>query len=300
MILKERFLSLVHGPQLLQIAMLVVLVTPAFAQSNRFAADPSYPDYFVISSQQVTGPSSAETSLLPEQAVESLAKTFAVTMGNFNLMKWDRAGRPLPNPKDPYDRDKHFGTWIDDKRDNNCLDTRGKILLRTSRVPVTYTNAQKCVIATGEWLDPYTNRIFRKASDIQIDHFIPLKQAYTTGAWTWNQKARCLYANYLFNEIQLLAVDASQNQIKKDHAPDQYMPPNKQIWCGYLSNWLKVKLIWNLVMTPQEAQGIANIFTAMKCNQRDFQVPEAELQKQRATISANATYCDYDSGQQPQ
>lgn len=213
--------------------------------------------------------------------------------GAFNLLKWESSNRPLPIPNEPYNRDKHFGGWIDDIRDNNCLDTRGEILLRTSRAPVTYADAKGCIIATGEWLDPYTNKVFKSARDIQIDHFVPLKQAYTTGAWTWNAKTRCLYANYLFNQFQLLAVSGPQNQTKSDHAPDEYMPPNKTIWCAYLANWLKVKFIWNLVLTPPEAKGISDLFKTANCNAKDFQMSLNEIQTHRNTMKANALYCDY-------
>jgi len=220
----------------------------------------------------------------------------AVPRGNeiYNLLKWEKAGKPLPPPKEPYDRDKHFGGWIDDNRDKNCLNTRAKVLVQNTKKPVTYINAQKCVIATGEWLDPYTNRIFRNASDIQIDHFVPLKQAYITGAWTWTRKERCLYGNYLFNGFQLLAVNGTQNQIKSDRAPNEYMPPNKALWCSYLSNWLKVKFLWNLVMTPPEAQGIAEIFKVANCQPEAFKMTMAELAKQRGLIKANYNYCDFD------
>ncbi|MEK6773245.1 MAG: DUF1524 domain-containing protein [Bdellovibrionota bacterium] len=264
----------------------------AFGQSQRSTR---FPDYY-----QINQTPTQQKFLDPQGTIESLSTNITAQGGSvFNLLKWDRAGKSLPIPTEPYNRDKHFGTWIDDNRDNNCLDTRGKILVKNSRVAVTYSDAKRCIVATGEWLDPYTNQIFRKATDIQIDHFIPLKQAYTTGAWTWNQKYRCLYANFLFNEIQLLAVNGTENQKKSDNAPDEYMPPNKQIWCGYLANWLKVKLIWNLVMTPPEAKGIADIFAAAKCSAKDFQFTVAELQKQRATITANALYCDYDMKPKP-
>ncbi len=293
---RHKLFSAFHVCSLLQIAMVVFCENSAFALVNRQV---SFPDYYYISTQPQALMATSDLSPV---------KTFSAAFGNvstnavaaFNLMKWEKAGKTLPDPNEPYDRDKHFGGWIDDSRDNNCLDTRGKILVRSSRVPVTYTNAQKCIVATGEWLDPYTNRVFRKASDIQIDHFVPLKQAYVTGAWTWNRKTRCLFGNYLFNEIQLLAVSGAENLKKSDNAPDEYMPANKQIWCGYLANWLKVKFIWNLVMTPPEAEGIAKLASALKCNANDFQMTAAELQRQRSTITANALYCDYAAPHQPE
>lgn len=252
---------------LFQIAILSGLSQQVFGQTA------SYPDFYAISKTP--------------------------TMNSFNLLKWDRAGKPLPNPVEPYDREKHFGGWIDDGRDQNCLNTRAKILVRGSQVPVTYMDQQKCIVATGQWLDLYTNQTVRNAADLQIDHFVPLKQAYITGAWAWNRKQRCLYGNYLFNDFQLLAVSSAQNQSKSDHAPDEYMPPNKALWCPYLANWLKIKFIWNLVMTPPEAQAIAQLFTSSRCNAKDFQFTVAELQKQRSMISANAMYCDYDVGHKP-
>ncbi len=242
----------------------------------------SYNDYYMIT---------RSTLPLEPQRLSSGSRGSA----QINLLAWTRAGKPLPVPNQPYDREKHFGHWIDDSRDNNCMNTRAKVLFSTSQAPVTYTNKFKCVIASGQWKDHYTGTIVSRADQIQIDHFVPLKQAYTTGAWKWDKKTRCLYGNFLFNNINLLPVSSHENMSKGDRAPDQYMPPDKSVWCGYIRNWLTVKLIWNLAMTPPEAQAISKIFANRACRAEDFVVTENDLSAQRSLIRQNYNYCDYDA-----
>lgn len=215
--------------------------------------------------------------------------------GAYNMLNWVRAGKPLPLPSQPYNRRFHFGGWIDDNRDDNCRNTRAKVLLETSTRPVTYTNSQQCTLASGEWLDPYTGIKVYKAKGVQIDHFVPLKQAYNTGAWSWDFRTRCLFGNYLFNRINLIPVSAEANQSKSDKAPDRWMPPNKKIWCAYVANWLKIKLTWNLAMTPPEAEAIYKVVQMQKCSPRLFYVDEQEILNERNTIRENYKYCDYNT-----
>ena len=69
-----------------------------------------------------------------------------------------------------YDRDdwKH---WIDTDRD--CQNHKQELLIKESKVPVTYTDrkdGKACTVATGEWYSPFLGRMFTKASDLDVDH----------------------------------------------------------------------------------------------------------------------------------
>lgn len=77
-----------------------------------------------------------------------------------------------------YDRDtwKHWEDF-----DGDCQNTRHELLIASSEVPVTFTSTTGCTVATGQWLDPYTGDTYTLASDLDIDHVIPLNYAHLHG-----------------------------------------------------------------------------------------------------------------------
>ncbi len=206
-----------------------------------------------------------------------------------NLLALTQIKQKFPLPTIPYNRIIHFGTWIRDS--NRCLNTRAEVLKRDSKVNVSYTSSG-CSVADGKWNDPYSGRVFTSAGDIQIDHFVPLKNAYMTGAFEWDSKKRCLYANYLGNKFHLLAVNGSENLRKSDNSPDGYIPPNKAYVCQYLKQWLEVKLIWSLRLTPQEVATIQKSADEAQCDTKAFVLPASELKEQRRYIADNANLCE--------
>lgn len=99
--------------------------------------------------------------------------------------------------------------WID--ADNDCQNTRAEILIRDSSHPVSYRSAKKCSVITGEWHDPYTGKTWHKASDLDIDHVVPLKWAHTHGGDQWPITRKRDYAN---DNTNLIAVEDNANQAK--------------------------------------------------------------------------------------
>ncbi len=196
----------------------------------------------------------------------------------------------MPRPIESYDREKHFGDWISQKSDETCLDTRGKVLKRDSLTKVSIGGG--CNVKSGEWIDPYTNRVIKTAREIQIDHLVALSNAYRSGAYEWEPRKRCLYANFLGNKFHLLPVDGEENQKKLDFDPSRYMPPNSEYSCHYLVNWLKIKKIWDLRLTSPEAISIQEHARKLGCAASDFQVSSAEIAAQQAYIQNNLNYCE--------
>lgn len=209
---------------------------------------------------------------------------------DINLLNMIHVRSAFPQPSERYDRLKHFGTWIRPLRDNECLDTRGLVLERDAIHHAIQTNRQ-CRVSAGTWLDPYTGQSLRSPQLVQIDHMVPLKNAYMTGASEWSYGRRCLYANYMGNKFHLLSVSGSENQSKSDRAPDSYVPPNKKFVCKYLKYWLEVKLIWNLKITPKERRGILKTIRAENCRIQDFKIQYTEYQEQQNYIRENVNLC---------
>lgn len=223
------------------------------------------------------------------QFVDLLSLQPAATIAE-NLMNWAENNAKWMMPTAPYDRSKHFGSWLSDPSDRPCLNTREKVLIRDSERTVDL-GSDGCTVKAGEWLDPYGGAPHSNPTEVQIDHMVPLKNAYLTGASKWDAQARCVYANFLANDFHLLAVEGRLNQSKGDRDPSQWMPPNKQFYCTYLKDWLSVKMIWGLIMSPEEAKAISKLFKEQGCDPRSFRMTKSEIAKQRRAISATFELC---------
>jgi hypothetical protein len=210
----------------------------------------------------------------------------------YSLLNWKmyHRGGELKVPN--YDRKGQFGTWINNPNDNNCYNTRALVLIRDSDKRVTFEVEDNCIVSTGLWKDDYTGQAFTKREDIQIDHFVPLKNAYMSGAYRWGQQARCLYANYMGNSFHLKAVNGTENMRKSDKSPDKYIPPNKEYTCTYLKNWLSVKFLWGLRMTTAEAKAIQTALKENNCNLRNFNMSANDILNQNRFANKNIDVCD--------
>jgi len=160
-----------------------------------------------------------------------------------------------------YDRSRHFGGWATDE---HGIDVRQHVLAAESYVPVTWDDTGKKVIA-GLWFDPFTGRTFRAPflesgyAIVQIDHVVPLKEAWESGARNWSQERREAYANDLTNPGHLIAVHGPTNGSKGHRDPAEWIVPNDGFQCAYAYTWLTIKREWDLAMDDEEAQALRTI-----------------------------------------
>lgn len=191
-----------------------------------------------------------------------------------------------------YEREHHFGSWVKNKKSGDCFNTRNKVLVRENIGTITLKETNKCSVATGEWVDPYSGNTMTDAqAEIQIDHMVPLKEAYISGAYKWTFKERCLYGNYLGYRNHLVAVSGAENNEKSAKTPEDYMPSNQANHCEYLKDWLKIKSIWGLSLVPEEMRAIRKIIDEANCDTSQFVVNQKELEEQVKFFKANAELC---------
>jgi hypothetical protein len=153
-----------------------------------------------------------------------------------------------------YSRDE-FPHWIDNNGD--CQDTRDEVLAWESTGAVSWDSAG-CNVVSGSWWSAYDNQTLTDPGDIQIDHFIPLAEAWRSGASSWSLDQRRSFANDLSAEETLRAVSGSSNGSKSDHDPDEWLPSNTGFRCQYLIDWVTVKKTWNLTVEQAEYDALAS------------------------------------------
>ena len=152
-----------------------------------------------------------------------------------------------------------FKHWID--ANGNGCDTREEVLIAESQSK-PQVDAYGCKVIEGDWLSPYDNVMHTNPSDLDIDHMVPLKEAWDSGAWNWTAAQRQTFANDLSDPRALIAVTAGQNRSKSDRDPSNWIPPQKSYVCTYLSEWVAIKAKWKLSMDQSEFGRIKNLLTA--------------------------------------
>lgn len=143
-----------------------------------------------------------------------------------------------------YSRDK-FPHW---NTVSGTCNTRETVLKRDGTNVVTDSS---CAAVSGRWYSPYDGSTWSAASDVDIDHVIPLANAWRTGASSWTQTRRTQFANDLTNP-QLIAVTDNVNQSKGDQSPATWKPPRTAYWCTYAKMWVHVKYRYFLTINSTE------------------------------------------------
>jgi putative cell wall-binding protein len=180
-----------------------------------------------------------------------------------------------------YDR-AYFQHWID--ADSNGCDTRQEVLIAESTTPVV--KGSGCTIISGTWVSWYDGATWTDPADVDIDHMVPLAEAWKSGADQWTAAQRMAYANDLELPVALEAVTDNVNQSKSDKDPAAWLPPVAGVHCQYAIDWVQVKYRWNLAVDSSERTALANILTGVCGNttvvvpaKADTTVPGAGVQR---------------------
>jgi hypothetical protein len=149
-----------------------------------------------------------------------------------------------------YDRDK-FASWRD--ADGNGCDTRQEVLI-AERLAGRVVG---CTVRSGRWRSSYDGVVTGNARSFDIDHRVPLEEAWSSGAWRWTSDTRTRYANDLGYSASLLAVTLHANRSKGDREPDEWMPDLRSQRCSYVKLWIGVKYRWRLSVDSAEKSFLA-------------------------------------------
>tara|TARA_B100001996_G_C18658551_1_gene592170 strand:+ start:199 stop:1821 length:1623 start_codon:yes stop_codon:yes gene_type:complete len=157
-----------------------------------------------------------------------------------------------------YNREE-WNSWIDE--DEDCQNTRHEVLQLESFVSVLFSSDNTCYVQSGKWFDPYNGEYIYFASDLDIDHFVPLYNAHISGGWEWSEEKKTDFANNITDPDILIAVKNSSNREKSASSPDEWKPANEFYWCEYAYDWIRIKDEWNLSVTNSEWNALLSMLT---------------------------------------
>ena len=146
--------------------------------------------------------------------------------------------------------------WADE--DSDCQSTRSEVLIRDSHEPVIFKTPKNCIPKFGLWICPYTTYQYREPSRLDIDHVVPLFNAFKSGAASWSKEKKRLFANDMDN---LIAVNARSNRQKGAKGPSEWRPDNVELWKAYAFKWIRIKERYGLTYTQAELNALFLMFS---------------------------------------
>ncbi|MFH8836205.1 HNH endonuclease family protein [Streptomyces sp. NPDC017868] len=145
-----------------------------------------------------------------------------------------------------------FPHWI---TQSGTCNTRETVLKRDG---VNVVTDSSCAAISGSWYSEYDGATWTAASDLDIDHMVPLAEAWRSGANSWTTAQRQAFANDL-TRPQLIAVTDNVNQAKGDLDPAKWLPPVTSYRCTYVRAWVDVKHYYNLSVDPAEKSALQSV-----------------------------------------
>ncbi|MFI9332596.1 HNH endonuclease family protein [Kitasatospora sp. NPDC052868] len=145
-----------------------------------------------------------------------------------------------------YERTK-FRHWIDADRDG--CNTRKEVILREAVVAPEV--GPGCSLTGGVWYSIYDGVTVTDAAGLDVDHVVPLAEAWDSGASNWSAAERQAYANDLDEPRDLVAVTARSNRQKSDKDIAEWRPVETEK-CDYVARWTVSKTRWGQTVDTTE------------------------------------------------
>jgi hypothetical protein len=140
-----------------------------------------------------------------------------------------------------------FPGWRD--ADGDGCSTAAEVLVAEALRPPRV--GKSCALTGGRWHSPYDGRYRTRSSTLVVDHLVPLREAWRSGARAWRPALRRKLANDLGYPATLVAVTASAARAKAGREPQDWLP-RPAYRCTYVADWVAVKWRWRLAIDPAE------------------------------------------------
>ena len=190
----------------------------------------------IASAGLLNGPTAS--AALPTPVSAATARTY---LASLTVATEDRTG---------YDRDL-FPTWI---TISGTCNTREYVIKRDGSNVVTNS---ACTATSGSWYSQYDGVTTTDPSTFDIDHLVPLAEAWDSGASDWTTARRQAFANDV-TRPQLIAVSASSNRSKSDQDPAEWVPTRSAYVCTYVRAWVQVKYYYDLSVDSAEKSALTS------------------------------------------
>ena len=250
------------------LSIVLIAVGSAFSSATLPPADQDAPQSTALqtltpAASATPEPTETTENALAQPAADASATAFASLLAELPV---DNA----PARHTGYQRD-YFMAWID--ADSDGCNTRAEVLVMQSQSATS--SRGRCTITTGAWYSPFDNQSFTLASDVDIDHLVPLKEAWISGAHDWDSSTRIQFGNDLGYAASLIAVSSTSNSSKSDSDPSEWLPPHRDYHCDYVASWVGVKWRWNLTVDDVEKMTLSSVLNG--CTDISIQIPERAI-----------------------
>ncbi|MEW1671568.1 HNH endonuclease family protein [Streptomyces albidoflavus] len=155
-----------------------------------------------------------------------------------------------------------FKHWTAGDNPTDGCNTRQEVLIAEATIAPEV--GSRCTITGGTWFSYYDEVTVEGARGLDIDHMVPLAEAWDSGASAWTAARREAYANDQGQASSLVAVTARTNRSKSDQDPAEWLPPAPGALCRYGAEWTATKLRWNLSIDAEEKTALLDI--AFSCD----------------------------------
>lgn len=154
-----------------------------------------------------------------------------------------------------YEREEFGRGWAEAGAD---CDVRDEVLAVESTVDVV-RGADGCTVERGSWVSLYDGYSTPDPAELEIDHLVPLAEAWASGASAWPDARRAAFYNDTRHADALIAVTAATNRSKGDKDPAEWMPSARDSWCRYATAWVVQKQAWRLTIDAAEKRALTNV-----------------------------------------
>ena len=96
------------------------------------------------------------------------------------------------------------------------------------------------------------------ASNVDVDHLVPLKHAHDHGGSTWSLEEKSKFAN---DPENLIITNRKYNRQKGSKDIVEWLPIDRCYACKYMKQWFKIKTKYNLIVEYKEKE----YFEMAKC-----------------------------------
>ena len=150
--------------------------------------------------------------------------------------------------------------------DGDGCSTRKEVLIRDA---ISIKKISSSCAVYGKWKSPYDGRVTTNPNALEVDHLVPLAEAWSSGASKWPKKKLIAFGNDLGYKWDLQAVTKSANQGKKADEPAVWLPKKNR--CTYVAAWVGVKYRWKLSVDKREKTFLSHYLA--KCDGVKVQKP---------------------------